>query len=141
MWIDIAKDIERFVESGEPVDIDEHHFAPCGRLGVQQRRTFHRGFDIEATLKNDNTITGTIVNGSAYNAGLRDGMKLVGRNGGQIGDSRKEIGYEVIDRGENKTFRYMPEGEGVESFRELAIAPSLSADDRARCVRRLSGLE
>jgi predicted metalloprotease with PDZ domain len=139
--IDIAKELERFVDAGEAIAIDEQHFAPCGTFALQQRRKFHRGFDIEATEKNDDTIAGTIVNGSAYNAGLRDGMKLVGRRGGQIGDSRKEIGYEVIDQGEKKTFRYLPEGDGVESVRELAIAPNLLGDDRARCVRRLGGLE
>jgi predicted metalloprotease with PDZ domain len=138
--IDITNDIERFVDAGEPVTIDEQHFTPCGSFALQERRKFHRGFDIEATLKNDYAITGTIVNGPAYNAGLRDGMKLVGRRGGQLGDSRKEIGYEVIDQGEKKTFRYMPEGDGVESLRELAIAANLSPEDRARCVQRLGGL-
>jgi predicted metalloprotease with PDZ domain len=138
--LDIAKDVERFVDAGEAVAIDEQHFAPCGTFATLQRRTFHRGFDIEATLKSDNTIMGTVVGGPAYNAGLRDGMKLVGRRGGQLGDSRKEIGYEVLDQGEKKTFRYMPEGEGVESFRELAITSNLSTEEKAHCMQRLSGL-
>lgn len=137
--IDVSADIERFVNDGDAVVIDENHFQPCGKFSTRRRKSFHRGFDVQSTLKNNNTIAGVVKDGPAYKAGMRDGMTLVGRRGGLIGDSRQEIVYEVVDQGKSLTLRYLPEGEGTESFRELAIERNLAADVRDRCIKRLSG--
>lgn len=137
--IDIAPDLARYVDAGEPVPLAADTFGACGTLGNIVRKVFHRGFDVEATMKANNIIAGVVVDGPAYAAGLRNGMKLVGRSGGVIGDSRVEIVYDVMDGESKKTLRWLPEGKSWESMREFALMPSFTAAARKACEARLGG--
>ena len=138
--IDIRPDIARFIMAGETAPLPSNVFSPCGALETVAQAPFHRGFDIEATQAKDNVITGVRVNGPAYAAGMRDGMKLVRRSGGEIGDSQKEIAYDVLDGATARTFRYLPAGEGLERFRTLALAAGMDQTTSAACLRRLGGM-
>jgi predicted metalloprotease with PDZ domain len=135
--IDISDDLARYVDGGETAPLAENVFAPCGTLVTIKRKVFHRGFDIDATLKANEVITGVITDGPAHAAGLRDGMKLVGRSGGEIGNSRVEIAYDVMDGDIKKTLRWMPEGKTLETIRELVLKKSFSNAERQACEQRL----
>jgi predicted metalloprotease with PDZ domain len=118
--IDIAPDLQSYVEQGQTVPLADTRFAGCGRLQTIDRPAFHRGFDVERTAANGNVIAGVVAEGPAFRAGLRDGMKLVARRAGEIGDATVEIAYEVIE-GNNapRLLRWMPAGPGREMFRKL----------------------
>lgn len=136
---DAAPDIARMIARGEPADLRTDILAPCARLEWVRRPTFDRGFDIEATERNNLIIAGVRKDSPAYEAGLRDGMVLVRRSAGTIGDSSVEIAYDVLDAGVAKTLRWMPHGAQEETFRRLELGELSNPATRAACVRRLSG--
>jgi predicted metalloprotease with PDZ domain len=135
--IDITSDIKKYIDEGHDAPLIEDMFAPCGTLQTLKRRVFHRGFDVQASLKANNVIKGVVVDGPAYKAGLRDEMKLVGRTAGEIGDSRVEIAYEVMDGEIKKTLRWLPEGKEMEAVATFMLNKNFSADERAACEKRL----
>lgn len=137
--IDIAPDLEAHIDRGEPVSLPGNVFAPCGTFDERKRPVFHRGFDVEATAKAGNVIQGTVPDGPAHRAGLRDGMKLIKRSGGEIGNAEIEIRYDVMDGGAAKTLAWLPVGGGVEKLREFKVDPSLAGDALKACTTRLGG--
>lgn len=137
--IDVSADIATRIERGAPIHLPEDAFAPCGRVVTRQAREFHRGFDIEATLANNDVIAGVVRDGPAYGAGMRDGMVLVRRDAGEIGDAEQEIAYVVRDGQTERTLRYMPRGRGSFAQQRLELAEELSGDALARCIAVLGG--
>ena len=137
--LDIAPDLERHIDRGAAIEFDADVFAPCGELVRRERKPFHRGFDIERTQADGGRIAGVVVDGPAWRAGLRDGMRLIRRSGGEIGNAAVEIAYEVDDRGTPKTLRWLPEGEGIERYREFVPKADMDAGQRAVCREVLGG--
>jgi predicted metalloprotease with PDZ domain len=133
--LDIDSAVATYIDKGQPIIFEAGFMADCGRLEIRRRAKFHRGFDVEATVANANTISGVKVSGPAWKAGLRDGMKLLGRRGGEVGNSEVEIVYEIIDNGVAKTLRWMPTGEGEETVRRLVLDKAKDAS----CKAYLSG--
>jgi predicted metalloprotease with PDZ domain len=137
--LDVADDIAAHVDRGELIALPEDVFAPCGRVVTVERANFHRGFDIEATNANNHIIAGVVRDGPAYAAGMRDGMVLVRRDAGEIGDAEQEIAYVVRDGETERTFRYMPRGRGNYTLQQLHIAEGLGGEQLAQCLRVLGG--
>lgn len=137
--LDLSADVDRFALRGEAIVLPEDTFAPCGRVVTDQVVAFHRGFDIEATTANNNIVTGTDPSLPAYAAGVRDGMVLIRREGGEIGDSSQEIGYVMRDGDTERTFRYMPRGHGAFAQQQLVLADDLEGERLSQCLRALAG--
>jgi predicted metalloprotease with PDZ domain len=137
--IDNYADLAQYVEQGKAVEFNNDVFAPCGQLEWVQRKTFHRGFDIKATQANNNIVKGVVVNGPAWQSGLRDGMKLIGRSGGEIGNSTVEIIYDVMDKDSRRSLHWLPEGEGMEKYRVLRKNNTPSQAELLNCKHRLGG--
>jgi predicted metalloprotease with PDZ domain len=137
--IDIALDLAQLVDRGEAFEIPQDAFEPCGQLIWIDRALFDRGFDVEKTVAANMVVAGVNPQGPAYAAGLRDGMKILKRIGGAIGDSTVEIAYELEDQGAKRTLRWLPEGQGRERFRALQLTPNMGPEARAACAARLSG--
>jgi predicted metalloprotease with PDZ domain len=136
---DLGVDVDAFVERGAPILLPEDAFAPCGRIETRDAPNFHRGFDIEATTANNNVIAGVIRGGPAYAAGMRDGMVLVRREAGEIGNAELEIAYVVRDGDVERTLRYMPRDEGSFTLQRLVIDKGLSGEALDRCIAVLAG--
>lgn len=130
--------IDRFIVRGEPIAFDPEFLSVCGSLVTIERAVFHRGFDVEATQKNGGVISGVVANGPAWRAGLRDGMRLVRRSGGEIGNSAVQIAYEIEDSGTKKELRWLPEGSAMEKVRRFRLAAMNDAARREACRTRLS---
>lgn len=130
--------LARFIGAGEPIPLPIDFLAACGTLKSFERPEFHRGFDIEATRSQGGTIAGVIEGSAAWRAGMRNGMKLIGRSGGEIGDSMTEIAYDVEDRGEKRTLRYLPQGSKMQTVRQFETADLTTPDARRRCIAALS---
>ena len=120
----IEPQLARFIDAGEPILLPSDSLAPCGVIETLMVGPFHRGFDIEATTAKKNVITGVIATSPAHAAGLRDGMKLISREAGAIGDPTQDIAYRVEDAGVERVIRYRPEGEGEKrAVQRLVLNP------------------
>ncbi|MBC7768091.1 MAG: hypothetical protein H7124_04840 [Phycisphaerales bacterium] len=137
--LDVSAEIARFAQRGEAILLAEDVFAPCGRVVTEQLTPFHRGFDIDATAANNNVIAGVDPTLPAYAAGVRDGMVLIRRDAGEIGDSSQEIAYVVRDGETERTFRYMPRGHGVFTQQRLVLEDALQGERLAQCAAVLGG--
>jgi predicted metalloprotease with PDZ domain len=135
--IDIKADLAAYIERGEPAPLPENIFAPCGGFPTRERPVFQRGFDVHATAAAGNVIKGVAVDGPAYRAGLRDGMKLLKRSGGVVGDSEVEIRYDLMDGETQRTLTWLPAGKEREAVRELILAPAKDDSTRRNCLKHL----
>jgi hypothetical protein len=75
----------------------------------------------------------------AYAAGVRDGMVLVRRARGAIGDTSQEIAYVMRDGDTERTFAYMPIGHGTFTQQSLVLADDLQGERLAQCVAVIGG--
>lgn len=137
--LDLGSDIERYVDQGAAILLPEDVIAPCGRILTRDVPNFHRGFDIQATQANNNVISGVDPTLPAYAAGMRDGMTLVRRDGGEIGNSELEIAYVVRDGETERTLRYMPRGQGAYTMQQLELAQGLEGERLAQCLAVIGG--
>jgi hypothetical protein len=67
---------------------------------------------------------------------MRDGMRLIRRESGKIGDSTVELAYRVSDGSGEKVLRYLPEGKAEFEIQRLELS---AGADEARCKARLGG--
>ncbi len=139
LGVDVRADIAAYIDGGAPLVLADDVFAPCGVLEAHTSPVFSRGFDIAATQAHNNVISGVDPALPAYAAGLRDGMVLVRRDHGAIGDSEREIAYIVLDGQTQRTIAYMPRGHGDYTAQRLAIAEPLAGDELRRCLSVLAG--
>jgi predicted metalloprotease with PDZ domain len=137
--LDASPELTSNIEAGEPILLGADLLAPCGQFVTRQVANFHRGFDIEATQANNNIIAGVDPSLPAYAAGVRNGMTLVRRDAGEIGDSEQEIAYVMRDGETERTFRYMPRGHGAFTLQELTLADNLAGDRLAQCISVIGG--
>jgi predicted metalloprotease with PDZ domain len=127
------------IEAGALIALPEDLFAPCGRITAREVANFHRGFDIEATQANNDIIAGVDPSLPAYAAGARNGMTLIRRDAGEIGNAELEIAYVMRDGETERTFRYMPRGHGTFTLQELILADDLTGDRLAQCISVIGG--
>jgi predicted metalloprotease with PDZ domain len=139
LGLDISADIASHMEEGRPILLPEDTFAPCGRVVTRQTPPFHRGFDIDATTANNNVISGVDPGLPAHAAGMRDGMVLIRRDAGEIGNAEQEIVYVVRDGERERALSYMPRGRGMLTVQRLVLDEDLEGEKLARCVAVLSG--
>lgn len=137
--LDVDADLRQHIERGVPITLPKDAFAPCGEIVTRQVPNFHRGFDIDATTAKGNVISGTDPDSPAYAAGMRDGMQLIKRASGEIGNAQIEIDYLVMDGDRERHIRYLPRAKGEHSVQMLRIDPGLDAAGQAQCRRVLGG--
>ncbi len=131
-------DLERYARRGEPLLLPADLFGDCARLVAERRREFDRGYDAAATRRADGIIAGVAPDGPAYAAGMRDGMRLVRREAGKIGDSTVEMAYRVTDGAGEKVIRFLPEGKAEFEVQRLELTAA-GPEREALCRARLGG--
>jgi predicted metalloprotease with PDZ domain len=134
--MDVAAELARHVERGEPVVLPADLFAGCVTVQSAEQPAFHRGFDLRATEANGMRITGVDSTSPAYAAGMRDGMRLLRRDAGTPGDATVEYAYVVDDGGAERVIRYLPQGKGRVTMQRVVLAPDAASE---RCVRLMGG--
>jgi len=133
-------DIDRYEMRGETLILPPDAFA-CLTVETVIQPSFDVGFDTDATAAKG-LLAGVDPAGPAYAAGLRDGMKRLGREGGVQNDSSVELAYRVADAaGVERVIRYKPEGKTRVTFQRLSVPPNLTPDQRRTCVGTLAGLK
>jgi predicted metalloprotease with PDZ domain len=136
--IDIAPAVERYAKSGAPVLLPEGLFGDCARVVAETRREFDRGYDAAATRVAGGVIRGVLSDTPAYAAGMRNGMKLVKRESGKIGDSTVEIAYRVSDGAGERVLTYLPQGKGEFAVQRLEMTAQ-GTEAEAGCRAKLGG--
>ncbi|MFY0538637.1 hypothetical protein [Nannocystis pusilla] len=134
---DIAADLERFVDQGTAIRMPADVFGPCVRVVDSVRRNFERGWDVDATAAAGH-VAGLRKGSAAWRAGLRDGMKILERDG-KPDDSTVPYVLRVRDGKRERVIRFKPEGEREIPLQQLELAPGLTPERRAACARELSG--
>lgn len=133
--LDIRPELARALTA--PVALPETLYAGCLIARVTVAPAFETGFDATASQA-AKTVRGVKRRGPAWNAGLRDGMRLDAVKF-TPGDTTREV--EVVTRpargGRARTIRYWPYGDAVTETRAL-VAPS--RPPVPDCARRLAGL-
>ncbi len=138
--IDVQPDLDRYATQGQTLLLPADAFGDCARVLTEKRRDFHRGYDADATLAAGGIIAGVVPDGPAYAAGMRDGMRLLGRDSGKIGDSSVEIAYRVADESGERVIRYLPEGKAEVEVQRIELTLADDAQE-ARCKARLAGTD
>lgn len=136
---DLAADIDRFVERGEPITLPADVFGECIVVRTSVRPRFERGWDPAATRAAGDVVTGLRAGSPAYRAGLRDGMKIVAREAGRADDATIAYVLRVHDGERERRIEFMPRGTGEVTVQQLDIVPGLAPERRAACIRELSG--
>lgn len=119
--LDVAADEARYLDRGEPILLPPDTFGRCATVVTEQRPSFDRGFDAEATAAAGNVATGVDPALPAYAAGLRDGMKILARTEGEPDNATKPYGLLVEDRGAQRTIRYLPQGRVTVTVQQLRL--------------------
>jgi predicted metalloprotease with PDZ domain len=136
--IDAADAIQRYARAGEPIVLPATLLGACGTVVAETRRAFDRGYDAEATRVAKGVIAGVDPVGPAYAAGMRDGQRLVRREGGTIGDASVQMSYRVSDGGAEKVITYLPVGRSEHQVQRLVLAAE-GPEQAAACKTRLGG--
>jgi predicted metalloprotease with PDZ domain len=108
---DIASDIVRHVIQGDTLVLPADTFGPCLIVGTVAIANYDLGFDLEASLSAGRVAVGVRAGGPAYKSGLRDGMRLVRRVAGRIGDPTLDTAWIVHADGRERTIRWKPAGQ------------------------------
>ncbi|MDB5693775.1 MAG: hypothetical protein JWO81_2838 [Alphaproteobacteria bacterium] len=135
--LDMRREIASITASGRPITLPADAFGHCARVETKRLHVFTRGFDVSATQDANMAIRGVDPAGPAYAAGMRDGMRLIRREAGELGDSSREIAYRVEDKGVEKVIRYMPQSK--ESFEVQRVVPAVDGPTGEAACRKLLG--
>jgi predicted metalloprotease with PDZ domain len=136
--LDVEADLERYARQGEPLLLPADLLGDCARLVTERRRGYDRGSAAAATREAGGLITGVAPDGPAYAAGMRDGMRLIRRESGKVGDSTVELAYRVSDENGERLIRYRPEGKSEFEVQRLELTAD-GPEREALCRARLGG--
>jgi predicted metalloprotease with PDZ domain len=134
--IDLQRDIDRHLVRGEELLLPADLFADCATVATIDLPKYDRGFAKGSFGK---AVEGVDPESRAYAAGLRDGMVLVKREEGAVGDSRVELVYRVKDGSTERLIRYRPAGKGIVRLQEIRLQRGLAAAAAAECATSMSG--
>ncbi len=116
--LDIVGDFQRHMLKAEPIEVTPGAFGAEFPLRTTTIHLFHAGFDVQQS-RAAQQITGVSDGGPAFEAGLRDGMKLVSlRNSSRFSNSwfpDRPIIVTVEVDGQEREIEYLPRGEEVEA--------------------------
>lgn len=104
---DISGEFDRHITNGELMVPAADALGNDLELRTDEIRVFELGFDIQHLLKEKEFI-GIKENTAAFDAGIRNGQKLVGGISVSLGDTSKEVALTVSDADGTKAVSYLP---------------------------------
>ncbi|HEX2078092.1 MAG TPA: hypothetical protein VHG08_10290, partial [Longimicrobium sp.] len=126
---DFSWELAWHVDTGQETLLGRNQFGACARVETVSQPVFHRGFDIAATEAAGMRVTGLDPTSPAYAAGLREGMRIVRREAGVIGDAGVELVYRVDDAGTERIIRYLPQGKGRVTLQRVHLTLETASVD------------
>jgi predicted metalloprotease with PDZ domain len=140
---DVTSLVNDIAINGQAIGLPNEAWGQCIAFQEGVRTVFDVGFDRDRTGAAGNIATGVRQNGPAYGAGLRDGMKILRRTTGKLGDPNVAVTYEVEAAASKvETLSWLPVSAPI-NVQTLALgvdlAPDAAADKRTKCLRILGG--
>ncbi len=123
--VDVGKDLATYVDKGAMIALPEDVFSPCGKLETVTAPGFDLGFEPVAAPDGRLMVTQVKPEGSAFRAGLRDGMTIVRKVSGTNGDATRP--YDLLIQtpgGDARAVRFLPQGGGTVSYQRLVLDPT-----------------
>ncbi len=124
--LDVTPDLARHVRDGQPIVLPPDLLGACFEVTTVTRSEFDRGFDRDATDRAGGVVTGVRTESPVHAAGMRDGMRILSREAGTIGDSSVEIVYRVKDGDTERVIRYLPQGKAQITLQRVLPAPGMT---------------
>jgi predicted metalloprotease with PDZ domain len=137
--VDVRAVLARHVDRGEPVWLPAALFGTCAHVDSVVGPTFDRGYDAAATRAAGGVAAGVDSAGPAWGAGLRDGMRVVRREAGVVGDPAVRFALRVRDGAREWTLSYLPASARQLTWQRVALAQPRDPARRAACAARLGG--
>jgi len=129
----IDEDVRRHIDRGETIRLPQNAFGACAAVVLEDARRYEQGFDLA-----DGIIRAVDPASAAYAAGLRDGMRFIGRVGGRPGDPTSEAHFRVADAEGEKIVRYLPASRTTAQVQRIALSPA-DAAAKEKCAAFVSG--
>lgn len=124
--LNISGDEDRYLARGQTIMLPPGTFGPCAKVVTERRPSFSRGFDAEATAGAGNVAAGVDPMLPAYQAGLRNGMKILARTEGEPDNALVPYALSVEDHGQQRTIRYLPQGHEMITVQQVELAGMVS---------------
>ncbi len=127
---DPSPDLARYIDAGEVLGVTEGEFGPCSALEMKKESPYDLGFD---HVRGSGNIQGVRLDGPAYRAGLRDGMRY---RSGSWTPGRSDVPVNLVireDGGGERTVSYLPAGNSVDMPQFRVVAAEF-AENPERCM-------
>lgn len=134
--VDFTATVEAVHSQGADALFPSGGWGGCLEVSSREQPEFHRGFDVEATQRNGLVVAGTVEGSPAWQAGLRDGMRIVRRTSGNPPDPTVPLTYVVDDNGAERVMSWLPEGPRRFTVQSLRLGPEGTTP---RCRALLAG--
>lgn len=128
---DFASDVEKYVEKGETIGDFKGVFGACAENFAAEIGKYELGFS-QDSLK-DKIMSGVLKNSAAYDAGLRDGQKILGLSV-NFGDSTKNVEITVEENGSKKKINYLPQSKEKVAVPQFKLRKNISATEIKTCL-------
>lgn len=128
-----ADEFKRYIEQGETIGLASHDLGPCFERQDMPFRPYEAGFDSGASTAAKKAM-GVVIDSAAYQAGLRDGMPLVGWSI-YAGDPTKEIELSAMVNDKRTIIKYLPVALADIIVPQFVLKKGLSAAALLQCGR------
>lgn len=116
----VPEDIARFIEKGEEAEFTPDLLGPCFDVRQEPLRVYEPGFDVQASIK-DRKLTSVVQDAAAWNAGLREGQKILSLNI-SFGDANTPVKITVEDEaGQPKKLEFHPARDTGRTIPQYAV--------------------
>lgn len=128
---DFAADVENYIENGQTIGDFNGVFGDCLEYFEQNVSNFELGFALESL--SSKVISGVINDSAAYQAGLRNGQKIVERKPIRQNDSNSPVEMTIEDEGQKKSITYLPQGKVKTVIPQFKLRENISVEQSKGC--------
>jgi predicted metalloprotease with PDZ domain len=130
LGVDVRDDIRDYIDRGVPITLPADAFGPCARVRQVTTPVFELGFAPQVDARGLMTVANLRPGSAAARAGLRDGTIVVEKLAGSNGDALQPYELRIKDRleGAPRIVRFLPQGEGSVTYRQLVLNPEAAGD-------------
>lgn len=104
---DISADLEKYITKGELIVPNADSLGPDVVPESREIAVFELGLDSDVLLSK-RLVAGVKPGTAAFDAGLRDGQKVVGGISIYFGDTTRELQLKIKDEAGDRTVKYLP---------------------------------
>jgi predicted metalloprotease with PDZ domain len=129
---DFATDVEKYVENGETIGSFHGVFGSCVEEYQDEFHRFELGFALDSLKAK--IISGVLENSAAYDAGMRNGQKIVERKPVYLNSPDKTVEMTVEEKGRNKSIIFFPRSKDKTDIPQLRFLQNLSEAEIKSCL-------